>query len=131
MWAQLAFTPEAGKVGFLRADLLKHFVSAGCSVKVDNLNATHAFEVTYDASEGAKGFRGFPVQLKTGAVYKLGETSQVKSAIHVGEHWGEHLKVEHKVDKNWTVEAHQDFCSQKLGSKAGAYNLGFKVHYKL
>ena len=96
-----------------------------------NDDATHGFEVVYDAADGAKGFQGFPVTFRSGAHYRLSDATHLKTAVLIGEHYGGHLKVEHKIDSHWTVESHQEFCSGKLKVAGGPYDLGFKVHYKL
>lgn len=131
LWAQIAFTPEKHELAFIRADVLKHLVSAGALHKISGTDYTHGLEVTYDAADGAKGFQGFPVAVKSGAHYALSDATHLKTCVEIGEHYGGHLKVEHKIDKNWTVEAHQEFCSAKLKVAGGPYDLGFKVHYKL
>jgi len=130
LWGQLAYTPEGDHTGFLRADIQKHFVSLGYINKHSN-DITHAFEASYNAGEGAKGFQGFPVEFKFGAEYKLSDSTHLKSALRAGEHYAAEWKVDHKIDEHWSVGSHQDFNSARLKAKSGPYNLGFKVNYKL
>lgn len=130
LWAQLGFTPEGDHSGFLRADLQKHFVSIGHVHKHCSC-ATHAFELAYNAADGAKGLHGFPVEAKVGAELKFSDHVVLKANARAGEHYAAEAKLDYKVDNNWSVATHQDFSSAKLKDKSGPYSLGFKVNYKL
>ena len=93
---------------FIRADILKHLVSFGGMHKHHFTDeATHGFEVVYNAAEGVKSFRKFPIALKYGLNYKLSDSTCLKTSVRIGEHYGAHLKVEHKINSHWTVESHQ------------------------
>jgi hypothetical protein len=131
LWAQAAWTPkDAQHRNFVRADLHKHFVSAGHHHKHSD-SCAHAVEVTYDAADGAKGLKGLPIGVKLGADYKLSDATHLKTHVHAAEHWGTSIKVEHKVNDHWSVASHQEFSSADLKAKQGPHNLGFKVNYKL
>lgn len=131
LWAQLAFTPrDAQHHNFLRYDVQKHFVSVGHHHDHKN-GAQHAFEVTYDAADGAKGLYGTPLGAKSAASYKLSDHTHLKTALWWNANYGAEMKVEHKIDDHWTVGTHQEFDSSNLKAKQGPHNLGFKVNYKL
>lgn len=131
LWAQAAWTPkEKNHRGAIRADIQNHFVSV-VGMHKHGADIIHAYEATYDAAEGAKGFYGLPIGFRAGAEYKYSPSTHMKSAFWLNEHYGTELKVEHKVDDHWSVSTHQEFCSSLLKAKQGPHNLGFKVNYKL
>lgn len=131
LWGQLAFTPSGKDYsGFVRVDFKKHFVSLG-GLHHHGKDITHAYELQFDAADGAKGLGGQPVSIHAGSAYHLSESTTLKAGLEFAEHYGADLKVEHKLDSHWTLESHQEFCSGKLKEKSGPYDIGFKVSYKL
>jgi len=104
--------------------------STGCTQKIKD-HIKHAFEVSYDMADGAKGFQGYPVTLKGGVEYDLSESTEIEASASASDHYEVNFQQEHELDRHWEVEAHQHFDSSKIGTKQGPYALGFKVQYRL
>lgn len=66
--------------------------------------------------------------LTKGNKWPVSDKTTVTSMVELGEAVHGQMKVQHKVDKNWTVAAHQSY---NVAAKGDKYNLGFDVAYTL
>lgn len=122
LWVQAAFTPtDKNKTSFVRADILKHFVSLGHTFECGKTNATHAFEIQYDASADAPKnlFLKQPVTLKTGTEYRFSDKTKLHTNFSLGAHFDAFACVHHKLNDHIHAAIHQDFHGDTKEHKLG------------
>jgi len=130
-WTQAVYKPQDNKdqMFFLRADLVRKFVSAGCDIRVKD-GIQHSFEAVFGYGE-FKGIQGHPVAIRAGVEYELSDQTEVSASANWDATYSVNQTVQHKIDSHWTVSATQAFEGANVGSKTSPYHIGFAAAYKL
>jgi hypothetical protein len=126
---QVVYSPKDQGRFWMRGNVKSQEFGAGCDNKVND-NIEHSFEATYNWG-GAEGIKGTNFGLRGGVDYSLSDQTSLTAAASWGKDVNVNQTVEHKCDKNWTVSATQSFDQELVGTKQGAYHIGFAATYKL
>jgi hypothetical protein len=132
IWPQIVYRPTDNKNSFYwaRADITRKFFMAGCDQKLADY-VSHSFEAIFGWDKDFKGIQGQPVVLRGGVSYELSDQTELSASGNWSGDYEVGMEVEHKVDKNWTVSAAQQFSSENVGKPQGPYHIGFAASYKL
>jgi len=131
IWPQIVYKPADSKNSFywLRADLTRSFVSAGCDQQLkDGIN--HSFEAVYGWKD-FKGIQGHPVSLRGGVEYELSDQTSTTVSANWHSAYDISNEVTHKIDNHWTVSCTQSFDGDAVTKKQNPYHIGFAASYKL
>lgn len=131
MWPQFVYNPKGkDSLYWVRLDMTRKMFMAGCDQKLKD-TIKHSFEILHCWEKDFKGVLGQPLALRAGVNYELSDQTEFSVNASFDSAYTVSTDVEHKIDKHWTVSASQDFESDKVGSKAGPYHVGFAASYKL
>ena len=131
-WPQFVYTPSNKKesVYWARADLTRNLAMAGCDQKLKD-GIQHSWEAIFGWNK-LQGLMGYPVILRGGVAYQLGDKTETTTTASVGQFWELYNTVQHKVDDHWTVSCTQSFKSSFAAEKKSSpYHVGFAASYKL
>ena len=129
IWPQLVYKPKDNPKSFYwaRADMTRALLMLGCDQKLQDY-VSHSFEAVVgwgkqektETERGniLKGIQGNPVMLRAGVAYELSDQTELSASGSWSEDYEVGMKVEHKVDKNWTISASQSFSSGRVGAAA-------------
>ena len=127
---QFVYKPSC-MMAWMRADTGSKMAMIGATKKLFNGNFKMTGELATTWGE-SKGNGGMPVIFRGGVEAELGEDTEIKSTFSFSEGYTLQAEVEHKYNKNWTLNAIQSFDSAKLSQKnGGPYHVGFGASYKL
>jgi hypothetical protein len=131
IWTQAVYKPvdTPNSFYFLRADLTRSLISAGCD-QILNDRIHHSFEAVF-GWKGFKGIQGHPVAMRGGVEYYLSDQTRVTASGSWDDSYYIEQEVEHEIDSHWTVSATQAFDSSVLQTKQSPYHIGFAAAYKL
>ena len=126
---QAVYAPKDSGLFWMRANVMEKEFGAGCDNKVSD-TIRHSWEGVYNWG-GAEGIQGTNFAIRGGVDYELSDATSLQAAVSVSKDVNVNQTVEHQCDKNWTVSATQSFDQELVGTKQGAYHIGFAATYKL
>jgi len=115
--------------GFNNGD---QYAQAGCLINNAEKKFTHAYELRYhmDDKKAPQKFFDQPMSVAGSGKYVLSDKTTMNYSAEFGTWAHAQAKFTHKMDKNWTVAAHQSFNIADV-EKKHPYQLGFDVNYTL